>query len=57
MSAEDRFLNPLGFQVVKYRRDPETLVPVDAVTTRDIQQGTPIEAEDVQVDAPGEATP
>lgn len=57
MSAEDRFLNPLGFQVLKYRRDPETLVPVDAATTRDIQQGTPIEAEDVQVDAPVEAAP
>jgi len=25
MSAEDRFLNPLGFQVLDYRRDPEAL--------------------------------
>lgn len=25
MSAEDRLVNPLGFQVVKYRRDPETI--------------------------------
>lgn len=25
MSTEDRFLNPLGFQVTSYRRDPETL--------------------------------
>lgn len=25
MSAEDRFLNPLGFQVTGYRRDPEAL--------------------------------
>lgn len=25
MSAEDRFLNPLGFQVVRYRRSAETL--------------------------------
>lgn len=24
MSTEDRFVNPLGFQVSKYRRDPET---------------------------------
>ncbi len=31
MSAEDRFLNPLGFQVVEYRRDPEALPQVDAV--------------------------
>jgi type IV secretion system protein VirB8 len=27
MSAEDRFLNPLGFQVVSYRRDREALAP------------------------------
>lgn len=27
MSAEDRFVNPLGFQVVHYRRDPEALPP------------------------------
>lgn len=33
MSAEDRFLNPLGFQVVEYRRDPEALPQVDAVAT------------------------
>lgn len=25
MSVEDRYLNPLGFQVSEYRRDPETL--------------------------------
>lgn len=31
MSAEDRFLNPLGFQVVEYRRDPEALPQADAV--------------------------
>lgn len=27
MKLEDRFVNPLGFQVVRYRRDPEALVP------------------------------
>lgn len=27
MKLEDRFVNPLGFQVVKYRRDPEALAP------------------------------
>lgn len=27
MAAEDRFLNPLGFQVTRYRRDPEALTP------------------------------
>jgi type IV secretion system protein VirB8 len=26
MRAEDRFLNPLGFQVTRYRRDAETVV-------------------------------
>lgn len=33
MSAEDRFLNPLGFQVIEYRRDaeaPPPPAPVDA---------------------------
>lgn len=29
MSAEDRFLNPLGFQVLEYRRDQEALPPSD----------------------------
>ncbi|MNT84350.1 hypothetical protein D3C72_2243520 [compost metagenome] len=57
MSAEDRFLNPLGFQVLKYRRDPETLTPVDAAITRDIQDAVPIEADQVMVEAPAEATP
>lgn len=27
LSTEDRFVNPLGFQVVRYRRDAETLPP------------------------------
>lgn len=44
MSAEDRMINPLGFQVVRYRRDAETLpeiapvavatVPANAVPVR-----------------------
>lgn len=55
MSAEDRFLNPLGFQVLKYRRDPETLTPVDATIT--LQEPVPIEAEDVMVTSPREVTP
>lgn len=29
MSLEDRFVNPLGFQVISYRRDPEALPPVE----------------------------
>jgi type IV secretion system protein VirB8 len=28
MSMGDRFINPLGFQVVRYRRDAETLAPM-----------------------------
>ncbi len=27
MSLEDRFVNPLGFQVIGYRKDPEVLAP------------------------------
>jgi type IV secretion system protein VirB8 len=29
MQREDRFVNPLGFQVQRYRRDAETLTPPD----------------------------
>ncbi|HEX9932251.1 MAG TPA: VirB8/TrbF family protein [Allosphingosinicella sp.] len=36
VSQEDRFENPLGFQVVRYRRDQEALAPADPQ-----QQGTP----------------
>jgi type IV secretion system protein VirB8 len=28
MTMGDRFVNPLGFQVVRYRRDAESLAPV-----------------------------
>ena len=31
MRAEDRFVNPLGFQVVRYRRDQEAVIPPDPV--------------------------
>jgi len=31
MSAEDRLDNPLGFQVVRYRKDPETLPVVNEI--------------------------
>jgi type IV secretion system protein VirB8 len=30
MSVEDRLVNPLGFQVVRYRRDPEVLTPLQS---------------------------
>ncbi|MEJ6789575.1 type IV secretion system protein [Brevundimonas sp. BR2-1] len=45
MSAEDRFLNPLGFQVVEYRRDPEALPAVEPALAPDLSMAEPIEAE------------
>lgn len=33
MAAEDRFLNPLGFQVVEYRKDPEALPREDVAAS------------------------
>jgi type IV secretion system protein VirB8 len=41
MSAEDRFVNPLGFQVVRYRRDAEALPPPEAAA-QDGQAGPPV---------------
>jgi type IV secretion system protein VirB8 len=32
MSMGDRFINPLGFQVLRYRRDAETLSPATIIT-------------------------
>lgn len=32
MSLEDRFVNPLGFQVTSYRKDPEALPPEQTVS-------------------------
>lgn len=56
MSAEDRFLNPLGFQVVDYRRDPEALPAADLSVSPDPYGAEPLEAENVQAGpAPGEA--
>lgn len=43
MSAEDRLINPLGFEVIRYRRDPE-IVPVampPVVTAPPYQQRLP----------------
>jgi type IV secretion system protein VirB8 len=44
MSEEDRYVNPLGFQVSAYRRDAETLPEegiVNGVDTGQVQQVTP----------------
>ncbi|MDP2182357.1 MAG: VirB8/TrbF family protein [Actinomycetota bacterium] len=49
MSAEDRFLNPLGFQVVDYRRDPEAIPLADLSVPPDLYGTDPVEAENVQV--------
>jgi type IV secretion system protein VirB8 len=32
MKLEDRFINPLGFQVLRYRKDPETAPPASVTT-------------------------
>ncbi|MDI1325562.1 MAG: VirB8/TrbF family protein [Brevundimonas sp.] len=49
MSAEDRFLNPLGFQVLDYRRDPEALPAPEMSVSPDPYGAVPLEAETVQV--------
>lgn len=54
MSAADRFINPLGFQVLRYRRDPEALTPLEeAEPLQPIEQNAsalaPVDAEEVQV--------
>jgi type IV secretion system protein VirB8 len=36
MTVADRLLNPLGFQVVRYRKDEEALPPAD-LATPDVQ--------------------
>ncbi len=43
MRIEDRFVNPLGFQVTSYRKDPEALpvVAADAVTPSALAQSPP----------------
>lgn len=51
MSAEDRLLNPLGFEVMRYRRDAETIAdpatslappPANAVPSAPVNRGRPI---------------
>jgi type IV secretion system protein VirB8 len=49
MSAEDRFLNPLGFQVIEYRRDPEALPNAEVTAAPAFQPTQVLEAESVQV--------
>jgi type IV secretion system protein VirB8 len=57
MKLEDRFINPLGFQVLRYRKDPETLPPASAAP---LAVTTPVVAlpstTNVTVVTPGAAT-
>jgi type IV secretion system protein VirB8 len=62
MKLEDRFVNPLGFQVLRYRRDPETLPPETATTTSMTTVVTPApvvvpSTTNVNVITPGAAAP
>jgi Type IV secretory pathway, component VirB8 len=41
MSASDRLLNPLGFQVLRYRRDAEMVMPVAPPTSASASQAAP----------------
>jgi len=50
MKLEDRFVNPLGFQVVRYRRDAESAPAVEVVPGAVVPGATPV------VVAPGAAT-
>lgn len=54
MSAEDRFLNPLGFQVVGYRRDAETLAAPVEVAAPSVEE---IDVIDVATPGAAPATP
>lgn len=52
MRIEDRFVNPLGFAVLRYRRDAEAMVPADS------QAGAPATIPQLQVvPAPGAPAP
>ena len=54
MTADDRLVNPLGFQVVRYRRDPETLPVEQAVTPT---QPVPVVARSPRATPPGAEDP
>lgn len=51
MAVEDRFLNPLGFQVTSYRRDAEAPMAAEPPLAQSIAQ-EPIDAEAVEVQIP-----
>lgn len=56
MSTEDRFLNPLGFQVTSYRRDAEAPPSPVNIEAPEETSATPVVIEDTPLDAvPSEA--
>jgi type IV secretion system protein VirB8 len=44
MSAEDRMVNPLGFQVTRYQRDPETLPELSPMPGSNVVPAAPMQA-------------
>jgi type IV secretion system protein VirB8 len=58
MKLEDRFLNPLGFQVLRYRRDAEAVVPEAVIAPAPATVLVPgaTAAPPVTVVAPGQST-
>ena len=55
MPLEDRFVNPLGFQVLRYRRDAETAPPPEVVQPAPVA-GAPVVVGVPVATAPGAAT-
>ena len=57
LAESDRFINPLGFEVVRYRKDPET-APVESQLATAVQNAAPQSPANVSaVDASSEARP
>jgi type IV secretion system protein VirB8 len=48
LRLEDRLVNPLGFQVLRYRRDAEALPPEPATTPVVVQPAAPVGTVQVQ---------
>lgn len=57
MAAEDRFLNPLGFQVLDYRRDPEALPVTEPMVSPEPDLAEALELGGVQVGVQPGAVP
>lgn len=49
MSADDRLINPLGFQVTRYRKDAETIAEENIIAGSRIPQTSPPNSEDEEV--------